>query len=105
MPGRLATPRGHAMVFPKVLFGVSALVAGMYLPPFSAPVHAPAAHAVGMNHEGFATTVITIHRGQKVTFTNDSRYIHIIGPGHDAHLTVPDQEPVSPRVLLERNQT
>jgi plastocyanin len=93
------------MVLPKVLLGVSLVVAGIYLPPFSAPVHTPASTAVGMKHEGFTATVITIHRGQVVTFTNDSRWIHIIGPGNDAHLTVPDKEPVSPRVLLERNQT
>ena len=93
------------MVFPKVLLGVSVLVAGIFLPPFSAPVHARPANAVGMEHEGFTTTTITIHRGQKLTFANDSRFIHIIGPGNDAHLSVPDKEPVSPRVMLERNQT
>jgi plastocyanin len=92
------------MVFPKVLLGAGILVAGIYLPPFSASVHAPASDAVGMNHEGFATTVITIHRGQSLTFTNDSRWIHIIGPGTDAHLRTPDKEPVGRRVLLERNQ-
>ena len=93
------------MVFPKVLLGAGILVAGIYLPPWSAPVHATASDAVRMNHEAFGTKVITIHRGQKLTFTNDSRWIHIIGPGNDAHLTAPDNEPVTPRVLLERNQT
>jgi len=96
---------GTPMVFPKILIGVSLLVGGMYLPPFSATVHHAPADAVGMKHEGFTTDVITIHRGQTITFTNDSRYIHIVGPGHKAHLTVPDKEPVSPRVLLERNQS
>jgi plastocyanin len=93
------------MVFPKILIGVSILVGGMYLPPFSASVHAPQAGAVGMGHEGFSTHVITVHQGQTITFTNDSRFIHIVGPGSDAHLTVPDKEPVSPRVMLERNQS
>jgi plastocyanin len=93
------------MVLPKVLLGAALLVGGIYLPPFSAPVHAHANSAVGMKHEGFSTKVITIHRGQTLTFTNDSRWIHIIGPGNDAHLSVPGTEPVSSRVLLERNQT
>jgi plastocyanin len=93
------------MVFPKIIIGISILVGGMYLPPFSAAVHAPPAGAVGMKHEEFTTDVITIHRGQTVTFTNDSRFIHIVGPGSDAHLTVPGKEPVSPRVMLERNQS
>lgn len=93
------------MVFPKILIGVSLLVGGMYLPPFSASVHASPNGAIGMKHEGFSSEVITIHQGQTITFANDSRWIHIVGPGHKAHLTVPDKEPVSPRVLLERNQT
>jgi plastocyanin len=93
------------MVIPRILIGVALLVGGIYAPPFSAPVHSAAADAVGMKHEAFSTDVITIHKGQKVTFTNSSRWIHIIGPGNDAHLSVPSSEPVTPRVLLERNQT
>jgi plastocyanin len=100
--GRIA--RGHALVFPKILIGVALVVGGMYLPPFSAPVHSSPADGVGMKHEAFSSDVITIHQGQKITFANSSRWIHIIGPGNDAHLTVPSNEPVTPRVLLERNQ-
>jgi len=93
------------MVFPKILIGVALLVGGIYAPPLSAPVHATPANAVGMKHEGFSTEVITIRQGQKITFANSSRWIHIIGPGNNAHLSVPSTEPVTPRVLLERNQT
>ncbi|MFL6163019.1 MAG: plastocyanin/azurin family copper-binding protein [Jatrophihabitantaceae bacterium] len=107
----VVTPTAHChggthMVFPKILIGVSLLVGGIYLPSFAAAsVHPRPSGAIGMTHEGFTTKVITVHPGQTITFANDSRFIHIIGVGSDAHLADPGKEPVSPRVLLERNQT
>lgn len=92
------------MALPKVLLGVPLLIAGMYLPAGHQLAARPAG-AVGMVHEGFNRTVVTIHRGQTVTFENDSRFIHIIGPGSGGHLARPRNEPINGRELMEQDQT
>jgi plastocyanin len=97
-------PKERAVAFPKILLGVPLLVAGMYLPAAGAALHQLPAGAIGMGHEGYSKKSVTIHAGQTLTFENDSRWIHIIGPGQGGHLAVPDKEPVSGRLLLEQNQ-
>ena len=78
------------MTPPRILFVIPGLLAGLLLP--AAFVHAPkpAPHgAVGMVSEMFAQRVVTIHRGERITFVNDSRLVHVIGPGRDGHIVSP----------------
>jgi plastocyanin len=90
---------------PRILFAVPLVLLGIYAPAAGASLHHRPDGVVGMGHEGYSSTEIKIHTGQRITFQNDSRWIHIIGPGRDGHLATPGQEPVSGRLLLEQNQT
>jgi plastocyanin len=88
------------MALPRILIAVPLVVAGAFLPAVGqAPAKAPPG-AVGMEHEVFATKEVHIHRGETLTFTNDSRYMHIIGPGHDGTLAIAAGDPLQERVLM-----
>jgi plastocyanin len=95
------------MSVPRILLAVPLLVAGILLPAAGADLKKPAAGAVGMEHEGFSSKVVTIRRGRAITFDNDSRWIHIIGPGRGGHLAHPGAhpgvEPVPGLVIMEQN--
>lgn len=93
------------MAFPKILLGVPLIVAGMFVPAATAlDQHEPG--TIGMTHEGFATKAFHIHVGQRITFVNDSYFIHIIGPGSGGHLKpAASGEPVAARRLVEENHT
>ena len=91
------------MSVPRILFAVPLLLAGMVLPAAGAHLHHRPAGVIGMGHEGYSSKVITIHRGQTITFQNDSRWIHIIGAGKDGHLAEPGAEPVATRTLMQQN--
>ncbi len=73
------------MAIPRILFVIPGLLGGLLLPALTAPSSAPAG-TVGMVSDDFAQDVVTIHVGQQLTFVNDSRFIHIIGPGWNTHL-------------------
>lgn len=94
------------MAVPRILFAVPLVLAGMVAPAAGAALHHRPDGVIGMGHEGFSAKEIHIHVGDTITFQNDSRWIHIIGAGHDGHLAVPPAaEPVSSRLLLEQNQS
>jgi plastocyanin len=93
------------MSIPRIVLAVPLLVAGMFLPAAGADLKKPPAGAIGMSHEGYSRKVMTIHRGQTITFANGSRWIHIIGPGRGGHLTAPHAEPVAGLLLMEQNHT
>jgi len=91
------------MALPRILIAVPLIVAGAFIPAAShVTVKAPPG-VVGMAHEVFTTTDISIHRGDTLTFVNDSGYMHIIGPGRDGTLAQADEEPMRSRVLMETN--
>jgi plastocyanin len=94
------------VAFPKIALAVPLLIAGMYLPAAGPDLQALPAGAVGMGHEGYSRHEIDIHVGQRVTFQNDSRWIHIIGPGHGGHLSgAVKHVPVDARLLMQQNDT
>jgi plastocyanin len=63
------------------------LALGAFLPAASrAPAAAPPG-AVGMEHEEFSVDTVTIPVGGTVTIVNDSRWLHVIGPGDHGRLT------------------
>jgi plastocyanin len=93
------------MRLPPTLGALLLIVAGAFLPALGkAPEEAPAG-TVGMSHEDFTTTRIEVPTGDTLTFVNDSRYMHIIGPGRDGSLAQEDGDPVRDRVLVETNGT
>ncbi len=86
----LHRPCGYKSVtLPRILLVVPGLLAGLLIPALShTPKPAPAG-AVGMVSQMFAHRVVTIHRGERITFVNDSSLVHVIGPGRDAHIVSP----------------
>ena len=88
------------MALPRILLAVPLIAAGAFLPAVGhAPAKAPAG-VVGMGHEVFTTNETSIHRGASLKFVNDSRYMHIIGPGRDGTLATTPGEPMQRRVLM-----
>jgi plastocyanin len=73
----------------------------MILPTAGAAIKKPAAGVVGMNHEGFTSDAVTVHRGQTLTMQNNSRFVHTVGPGKDGHLKDADGVPVAGAHMME----
>ncbi|MDQ3896671.1 MAG: hypothetical protein M3326_05370 [Actinomycetota bacterium] len=72
-----------------MLLVVPGLVAGLLIPAVgTAPKPAPAS-TVGMLDEAFAQPVATVERGEQLTLVNDSRLVHIIGPGRGGRIVSP----------------
>ena len=91
------------MSFPRILLAIPLLAAGAFIPAAGAdPTPAPAG-VVGMVHEDFNVDEITVHRGDTVTLVNDSRWMHIIGPGKDGTLEEATGLPMHERVLMPTN--
>lgn len=94
------------MALPKVLLAVPLLLAGMYLPASGAePAPAPAG-VLGMTHLFFASDKVTVKCGDTLPMVNNSRWVHIIGPGRDGLVTdAPAGVPVTERALVETDGT
>ena len=92
------------MPVPRILFAVPVVLIGTLLPSAGAHIKAPTAGALGMGHEHFTSTVVTIHRGQTLTLANNSRFMHTVGPGQDGTIAPTDQVPMS-RKMMETNNT
>ena len=91
--------------FPRILIAAALVAAGAFLPALgSDPEKAPVG-SVGMGHEVFTTEKVTVHRGESLLFVNDSRYMHIIGPGRDGSLYKEDGSPIDYRVLMPTNDS
>lgn len=105
------------MRVPTVLGGLVLVGAGLFLPAAAAPLQTRPPGVIGMSHEGYEVTgvanaheeddgtpEITIRRGETLTFQNDSRWIHIVGPGDKGLLTSPGHGSMTPRKMMEENQ-
>jgi plastocyanin len=88
---------------PRILLAVPVLLLGMALPTAGAAIKKPPANVLGMTHEGFASKVVTVHRGDKLTMQNDSRFIHTVGAGKDGHLADKAGVPMTGPHLMETN--
>lgn len=94
------------MAFPRILFTVPLLVAGILAPALAQPNNPPPGAAITMEHEMFAQQSVTIHRGQRLLLANNSLFIHVIGAGRDGNLVqAPPGEPVTGRLLMQTNAT
>jgi hypothetical protein len=77
------------MAVPRVLFVIPGVLAGLLIPALTAAPHKPPPGAVGMISDDFARDVVTIHRDTRITLVNDSRFVHIIGPGRGGRIVSP----------------
>ena len=91
------------MAFPKILFAIPLLAAGAFLPAVGSAPPDPPSGLVGMDHEYFNIDKITVHQGERLTFRNNSRWMHIIGPGNGGLLVEKDGLPMHERALTEIN--
>jgi hypothetical protein len=75
---------------PRFLFILPGILAGIFIPTLivSTPKPAPP-NTVGMNNMDFTKDVVTLHRGQHLTFVDNSHNIHEIGPGQNGQITSP----------------
>lgn len=89
------------MVLPRILLAVPLVAAGVLVPALGHAPGRPAPGVLGMTHEGFDRTEVTLGCGQSLTMRNDSRYVHIIGPGRGGLLKPDATGPVRRRALLE----
>lgn len=92
------------MAVPRILLLVPLFAAGMYLPAAGTPKALPAG-VLGMTHEGFSQTEVSVACGQTLTMQNDSNWSHIIGPGRDGTLFSEAGVPVTTRHLMGTNDT
>jgi plastocyanin len=103
---------------PRILLAVPLVAAGLLLPALTDPPDTPPEVVIGMAHEGFVmpeasedsvnvgdVPVITINTGETLTFQNNSRWIHILGPGRHGLLASPGSGAMTPRHMLEENET
>ena len=93
------------MAVPRIALIVPLVLGGLFLPAVSAAPEAPPSNTLGMEHEEFARSEVTIDCGQTLTMQNDSRFVHIIGPGRGGLLQAAGAVPMARRELLETNDT
>jgi plastocyanin len=94
------------MALPRILLAVPLLAAGILLPAAGSDPTPPAAGVLGMEHEAFTTDQVTVKCGDTLPMVNDSRFVHIIGPGQGGLLTdAPKGVPVTTRKLVETNDS
>ena len=91
------------MAVPRFLVALPLLALGMYLPAAGAAPKPAPANTLGMVHEDFAAESVTLHCGDTLTMTNNSRFIHIIGAGRDGAVVDTDGVPVRGLHMMETN--
>jgi plastocyanin len=94
------------MAIPRIAVVVPLLIGGLVLPAVGAAPDEPPSGTLGMTHEAFSRTVVTVDCGQPLRMQNDSRWVHIVGPGRDGLLQdATAAVPVRPRELLETDDS
>jgi plastocyanin len=88
------------MAVPRSAVIVPLLLAGLLVPAAGSDPRTPPSGILGMRHEAFSQEAVTVACGSTLTMQNDSRWVHIIGPGRDGLLTVDPTSPVTRRHLL-----
>src|SRR4051794_18280903 len=89
------------MAFPRLLFGIPFVLAGLLVPAVAGAPGDPAPGILGMTHEGFTAKEVRVPCGQRLTMKNTSRFVHIIGPGQSGLLADDTGGPEHRRVLIE----
>jgi len=89
------------MALPRIAVIVPLLLAGLLVPAVGPDPRTPPGGTLAMEHEEFSRDEVTVDCGSTLTLQNDSRWVHIIGPGQDGVLTADPTSPVQARHLLE----
>ncbi|HEX6527106.1 MAG TPA: hypothetical protein VF070_44895 [Streptosporangiaceae bacterium] len=81
------------------------ILAGIFVPAVIVTTPKPAPpNSVGMNNMDFTKDVVTLHRGERLTFVDDSHNIHVIGPGQNGQVYSPVRgEPLTGFHLMTTN--
>ena len=90
---------------PRVLLVIPGIAAGIFVPTviWHSPKPAPP-HTVGMTFLKYDKNAVKVHRGDYLTIVDDSRNIHVIGPGQSGQIVSPVRgEPVTGYHMLETN--
>ena len=90
---------------PRVLYVIPGILGGILVPAVivTAPRPAPP-HTVGMTNMDFSKDVVTLHRGQYLTFVDNSHNIHEVGPGWNGQVVSPVRgEPLTGFHLMTTN--
>jgi|ERR1700722_17876990 len=78
------------MPLPRVLLVVPGLLAGLAIPALTSAPKSADVGTVGMTNTDFGQSVVTVHKGERLTFVNDSHVVHVIGPGRAGHIVSPE---------------
>lgn len=90
------------MALPRITVIVPLMLAGLFVPAAGAEPRTPPPRTLGMGHEVFSQNEVRVDCGSTLTMQNDSRWVHIIGPGRNGILVAADAtSPVTDRHLLE----
>lgn len=91
------------MTFPRILFVVPFLVAGIYLPAAGAEPDAPPAGALGMEHLDYDKDTVELQVGDSLTLANNSRWAHTVGAGRGGSVADVDGVPLTGFTLMQTN--
>ena len=90
---------------PRILFVIPGILAGLLVPAVIVDTPKPAPpDTVGMTFMDFTLDTVYLHRGQYLTFVDNSRNIHEIGPGQNGRITSQVRgEPLTGIHLMQTN--
>lgn len=104
------------MRVPRIAIAIVLAAAGLTLPAAGAPLREVPPGVIGMGHDEYEITgvpnsnedaagmpVVTIHAGDTLTFQNDSRWVHVVGPGTKGLLADHGMGAMTPRKLMPEN--
>ena len=106
------------MRFPRIFLAVLLVIGGILLPALARPLAEPPPGMIGMDHDGYVVgtieqhehdeeagivPTITIHVGDVISFQNNSRWIHVVGPGDKGLLEAPGTGAMTPRTMMQEN--
>jgi hypothetical protein len=80
-------PLEATVQIPKILCIVPPLGAAALLPGLTSNLPTPGENQVRMTQEEFSEDTVTIVTGSKLTFVNNSHFLHVLAPGEEARLT------------------
>jgi plastocyanin len=107
------------MRFPRIVLAIGLIAAGLLLPALGPRLQKPMTGVIGMGHDSYVVNgvegddedgaakvpEIVIHVGESITFQNNSRWIHIVGPGDRGLLAPQAAGAMTPRKMMAENES
>jgi plastocyanin len=72
---------------PKTALFVPVLAVGIFLPGFASALPTASPNQIGMTQEQFIQKTVTIPAGSRLTFVNNSHFLHLLAPGKGAMMS------------------